>query len=567
MSSNLKSSDPIVFGDLRDLDAAERKRLEARFEVLKVNITKKRALTPPEKAELAEISKKLNLKDKVLDPLFKAVQKGLKSPVKDHQHGVMPSQLNDPPDDLTDDERLITAVCGLLEYDREVAPAYHLRDVVAPYDPDEERRKQRFGKALFAAQGEYSTNQALFDAVLPILIAMGAQGDQDEVKAIEWAQVVRKLIDKGVTENEPQLVRRVNEALDSVQNVGENRPTSAIEIDLPSLDDEETSDNEIIADNIRALQPAYFSAMFEELKVFQVVDKLVELFQNGILPIGRGEAGNNLFNYWKQTAIRISEAERRGFYARSLGIPGGDDGNMPNREFNELFMRFVSAVSSFVRQNSLDELLQTKIPGSISQQKVRKAGRDLAMNLSLHGYGMAYFVATDLQKQIKDMITLLSDPDIRNAYGARDMWQVIDQVAALELGGAKNSVRYRTMAAAGTIILAWLATHARELSNSSFGPILDVDEIRSPSPRPANTKPTTDPTDFDLVNACDQWLAVTGTQDDQVESYAQPRESPNMTSKPIQIPDIARETLESVGVPAMGMNGGYSGGAKGGYRR
>jgi len=177
------------------------------------------------------------------------------------------------------------------------------------------------------------------------------------------------------------------------------------------------------------------------------------------------------------------------------------------------------------------------------------------MNLSLHGYGMAYFVATDLQKQIKDVIKLLSDPDIKNAYGARDMWQVIDQVAALELGGAKNSVRYRTMAATGTIIMAWLAKNSRELSNSAFGPIIDMEEIRNPSPRPAGSKPTTDPTDFDLVNACDQWLAVTGTQDSDVESYAQPKEAPNMTSKPIQIPDIARETLESIGVPAMSYSG------------
>jgi len=545
--------DQIVFGDLRDLDTAERKRLEARRQILEVNI--KRALTPDEKLELEEIKKKLDLRT-VLDPLFKAVQKGLASTLKDHDRGLMPSQVSHNGGLLTPIEKLVAAVCGILEYDREAPPPYHPAGSDPPFDPDEQRQKQHFGRALFAAQGEYQTNLPLFEAVLPILVKIGEQGvGLDEVKAIEWAQVVRRLIERNVPYTEPQLTRRVNEALDSIQNVGEDRQPSAIAIDLPSLDDDETSDNEIVADNIRALQPLYFAAMFEDMKVFQVVDKLVELFQKGILPVGRGDAGNNLFKYWKETAIRVSETERRSFYARSLGIPGGDDNSIPNREFNELFMRFVSAVSSFVRQNSLDELLQTKIPGSISQQKVRKAGRDLAMNLSLHGYGIAYFVATDLQKQIKDVIKLLSDPDIKNAYGARDMWQVIDQVAALELGGAKNSVRFRTMAAAGTIIFAWLAKHARELSNSSFGAILDVDEIRSPSPRPANTKATTDPTDFDLVNACDQWLAVTGTPDDQVESYAQPREAPNMTSRPIQIPDIARETLESVGVPAMGLNG------------
>jgi hypothetical protein len=169
---------------------------------------------------------------------------------------------------------------------------------------------------------------------------------------------------------------------------------------------------------------------------------------------------------------------------------------------------------------------------------------------------MAYFMATELQKQIKDVMKLLTDSDIKNAYGARDMWQVIDQVAALELGGSRNSVRYRTMAAAGAIIMAWLAKKARELSSTSFGPILDMDEIRNPGPRAVGSKPTTDPTDFDLVNACEQWLAVTGTQEAQVEDYAQPKETPNMTSKPIQIPSIARDMLDSVGVPAMSYGNG-----------
>src|SRR5207249_3525311 len=138
-------------------------------------------------------------------------------------------------------------------------------------------------------------------------------------------------------------------------------------------------------------------------------------------------------------------------------------------------------------------------------------------------------------------------------YGARDMWQVIDQVAALELGGAKNSVRYRTMAASGAIIIAWLAKKSRQLASSTFEPILDIIEIQNPSPRSNGSKATADPTDYDLVNACEQWLAVTGTQEQMVEDYSQPKEAPATTSKPIQIPAIAREMLDSVGVPAMSL--------------
>ena len=45
-------------------------------------------------------------------------------------------------------------------------------------------------------------------------------------------------------------------------------------------------------------------------------------------------------------------------------------------------MRFVSAVSSFVRQSNLDNLLRSNIPGAISQQQVRKTARDLANQLT-----------------------------------------------------------------------------------------------------------------------------------------------------------------------------------------
>jgi hypothetical protein len=469
------------------------------------------------------------------------------------------------PEQLTEDEKLVAAVYGLMEIEGLQPPAFHLRNVKARWDPDEAGRRQKFGKALFAAQGEYQTNRDLFSSVLPILAAEGEGGQNATVSNEEWARVVRKLIARRVDAEEPQLSRRVNDALDSIQNVGDDLPPSDIGIDLPDLEEETDA---IESERILDLQPAYFAAMFEELKIFQVVEKLVDLFHAGILPIGRGDAGNLLFKYWKEAALRVSEAERRSFYARTLGFPGGDDAGMPNREFQDLWMRFVSPVSSFVRQHTLDDLLRTKVPGAISQQQVRKAARDLAANLSLHGYGIAHFMATELQKQVKDVIQLLSDADIKNAYGARDMWQVIDQVATLELGGAKNSVKYRTMAASGAIIIAWLAKKAPELRNISFGPILDVDEIRNPSPRRSGTKPTNDPSDFDLVNACEQWLAVTGTQEDAVETYAQPRETPQMTSKPIQIPAIAREMLDSVGVPmSVGARAGGNGYGSGYGRR
>jgi hypothetical protein len=280
----------------------------------------------------------------------------------------------------------------------------------------------------------------------------------------------------------------------------------------------------------------------------------LELYQAGMLTIGPGEAGKMLYTYWKDTPNRMSPAERGDFYATLIGRPSGSANNsMVNRDFNDLWLRFVSSVSNFVRQNEVDQLLRASIPSAVSHQQVRKAARDLAGNLSLHGYGMAYYAALEMQDQIKFMIKLLSDKDIMQTCGATTMWDVIDYYATMELGGAKTSSRYRTLATCGTIITAWLANNLTRISEST-GPLLDRDAIRFPTPRPAGQKATTHPTDYDLVNACELWLADTATSDDRVAEMSQPREAPVMTSRPVQIPAIAREMLDGLGGIGMGMS-------------
>ena len=296
---------------------------------------------------------------------------------------------------LTSNEKRLAAVYGLLEADQADPPVDHSREQSYSYDPDEEARRQRFGRAIFSVQGEYETNLPLFEAVLPILAKIGGRGAIDQVSALEWARATRILLQSGFTAKTDQLERKVNDALNVIQKVGEDVAPSLIGIDLPDLDAQD--DFQIQADNIIALQPAYFAAMFEELKAFAVVDKLVELFQNGVLPVGRGEAGNGLFKYWKETATRVSEAERRSFYARTLGVSGGDDGGMPNREFNDLFLRFVSSVSSFIRQKNVRRLAADKDPGlnqRATGEKVspRSGLQSLSARLRhglLHGHGTA----------------------------------------------------------------------------------------------------------------------------------------------------------------------------------
>jgi hypothetical protein len=425
--------------------------------------------------------------------------------------------------------------------------------------PDRDHRNNGgFTRGFFHAVGEARSYGALADKVLAVL---GREGDPDgrggaapSVRCEEFAKVMRELVKAKVDADEPQLRRRVNEMLDRVQNVGSEDRIADLSIDLPDLED--LDDQNIIAENVRVMGPMIVSAMFDELKVFQVVDRIVEQFQHGVLPIGPGEAGRMLYRYWREAPNRMSEQERRNFAAITLGIPGGDPSGMVNRDFNDLWIRFVSSVSSFIRQNEVDALLRSAMPSPISHQQVRKAARDLAANLSLHGYGMAHYAAREVQSQVTFVIELLQDPEIRGCYGARDMWQVVDQVATYDLGGAKTSSRYRTLATCGTIITAWLANNVTRI-NRATGPLISIDEVRNP-PVTTSHKATRNPNDYDLVNACELWLADTATSDSEIERLAQePRNTPTMTSKPIQVPTMAREMLDDLGDIGLGLGHGY----------
>ena len=583
----------IRYRDIDKAEGAERERLANRLGQLAKMEDSRRHLTPDEaddKARIGAILDKIAADDsEVCNPLFVTVRDlfnaspGLLSGfLGNHVDGVLRGSLSKAgAGSFTQIASCKAALTlGLLSLDgaADLAPVVVVRPDAGPpppppasdanspkaaaSTPGPEHRAiiarqsgtgwAQLSRMFFAAIGEAQSMQDLAMLVLPLLAQEGDPSRSDKlapvVDAIEFAKVMRNLAAKGITSDEPQLRRLINDELDRLQGRGADNAAEILGIDLPDLEDAASA--AIVKDNVRLMGPMICAAMFDELKAFEVVDKLVELFQHGMLTIGNGAAGKQLYKYWKDAPNRMSDAERRNFYAMTMGIPGGDSSGMVNREFNDLWLRFVSSVSSFVRQNEVDRLLRASLPSPISHQQIRKAARDLAVNLSLHGYGMAYYAALDLQQQIKFMINLLSDKEVMANYGARDMWQVIDQVATLELGGAKTSSRYATLASCGAIITAWLADNADRIQRP-VGPIIDIEDVRSPMPRSNGIKATQHPTDYDLVNACELWLADTATGDSVIEQMAQPREAPAMTSRPVQIPSIAREMLADL--PGVGL--------------
>lgn len=593
--SGVKTMKRILLLDLSQRELQERAALRTRrdrLEAIKRTEDSSGGLSSEQEKELANITAALD-SDKPIDEFFRTVLATLaqtswkklsesyqgKGGIAVLEYGLFISQQTGHVE-LSHGEQELAFVCGLLELD----------SITQPKQPN-------FVSKISVAQGEYRQNKALFDAAYKLFkdrfpVTLQSQIDQglvdrDAIGCIEpggpiqkrlvnhekrldktmvpagddlvyamsarnLAAVVRRLVADGVTANDPWISSRLENAYNMQTGVLDGRAPSAVEIMLPDL--EEDVDIEIQKENLHAVQALYFAYQLEEMRLFQVVERIVDLFRSGLLVLGRSSVGDKLFNYYKKSAERITELERRDLYMRVFGAPGGNPGGEPNRDFNELWLRFVSAVSSFNRQLTVDNMLRRNVPMSVSQEQVRKAARDLGANMSRNGYGIAWFAASELQQTIVEFRDILQDTELRSQFGARDMWQVIDQVNVNYLGGARNTHRYRTQARAGAIIIRWIAENISKLSNVS-GPVIELEQVINPVLRAAggSARPTENPTDYDLINACDQWLAVGGVQDQSVEQYSQPIESPIMTSRPIDIPQAARDVLSNLGInmPAM----------------
>lgn len=585
----------ILLVDLGEREHKTREELRGRKLKLESLLDNKNlgAPNPSQARELEDIKKAL-ASDVTADRFYQVVAETVtQRPWKDltnpqdmdyvHLYGLLGSQRVSGSllGELREREREIAGIAGLLQVDGHVEAT---------------RDKGGLVRHISTAQGEYRANRALFDAAFRQLSSqyevtiqsqidaglidadiIGCEapgGDPNErrdpvstdtpfrpagtdkvcaLSARNLAATVRRLAATGVTANDPWLASRIQNGYDMQAGVIEGAPISATEISLPEFDD--ATDKVAIKENLDGAQAVAFAAHCEDMNMFAVVEKCVDLFRTGLLPISRGKAGDYLYSYLKKSAERMTQNERLDLYRQVMGRNEGDPSMPGNVEFKELWLRFIAAVSNFGRQLSVDKLLRSQIPIAISQEQVRKAGRDLAANLSVHSFGIVRFAAGELQQTILEYRDLLSDAELRACFGARDMWQVMDQVNANYLGGPRNTHRHRTQARASAVIIRWLANNSDRLAGR-YGEVISVAALTNPQIS-GSDQPMLNPNDHDLVQACEQWLAVGGVQDASVELYSQSVESPVITSRPIEggngLPPEARAVLDQAGISLPGL--------------
>ncbi len=303
-------------------------------------------------------------------------------------------------------------------------------------------------------------------------------------------------------------------------------------LDLPPLSDPSGSDSDIVKENIQAIASIYVVYQCEQMMLFSVTDRIVELFMAGLLPMQGDSTARHLDNYYWNKDDRVSATGRSAQFTRALGAPGGDIGGdvSPNGEFNNLLMRAVSSVSEYERQNSVGNLLDSsgRRASPTSGEYVRKAFRDLGANCTLYGFAGVQFAAERMGTQLKSAMQILQLPRVREIYGVTTMWQVIERVAQSEFGTTVNVVKHRTMAEEIRKLLeivaenggAWSSTTGKQL----FHPMNGLGH------QPASDLSSDDSSK--LFRAAQYFLAVNGLHGDQVYEYSQPVDTPALPSIP-----------------------------------
>lgn len=233
---------------------------------------------------------------------------------------------------------------------------------------------------------------------------------------------------------------------------------STIDVDLPDLDGD--SDPDIVQDNVNAVAAIDFAYELEAMKLFAVADRIVAQFEAGQIPVCDPCRHHR--------PAKLPAKQRALAYANAAGA-----------ELTTLIGRLYAAIVAGGPQRTA---------------RAQKAARDLGVYASAHGAGAGRYLGHALHAETAGAIAIVTDPNVRAAYGARDPWDLVARVSA-QLGGGFDVARGRALAAGSATALQWVAAYAPLLRGSH---------------EPAKLAHAIDDASFALSATGEAWLKAAG---------------------------------------------------------
>jgi hypothetical protein len=230
----------------------------------------------------------------------------------------------------------------------------------------------------------------------------------------------------------------------------------------------------VVAANVRAASSIYRAAVFEEMKLFAVADRIAQQFLAGLLPVSKGTE-SRILDYVGGESAPLSEASRRRIYSHVLGGSTPEVGHR-NAALDPLLARFLAVTGK----------LGKRVKGTDGDDLHRSA-RALALNLSNHGYGATTIAARLLEHKLELAQAIIADPDVLKSHGVSDPLALVERMAEQELGVTVDAHELRARAEAATVVLDWLAKVAEPLSSTGGAPGLAADCIAARVPGSARS--------------------------------------------------------------------------------
>jgi hypothetical protein len=239
----------------------------------------------------------------------------------------------------------------------------------------------------------------------------------------------------------------------------------------------EQYDETVASQRILAIADLYYLYQHERLGVFRVVRKLEELFRAGLLRLSDGPGAYALYRFDRRKVLRYTRLDRAAAYQRAFGYGAfpAPPGGRPNRDFHPLFAGFNNEVAAFWRDKRISDVIRERAydPSYGSIAVVRRAGLDLRNNLKFASYGHINVLRVEVMALLEEAMRLLDSPDIREQFGARKGWDVLEEVLTRYFREPlSTSVRQR-MAVSGRDLLRWLAEpHILQSNRTQFEALL-----------------------------------------------------------------------------------------------
>jgi hypothetical protein len=240
-------------------------------------------------------------------------------------------------------------------------------------------------------------------------------------------------------------------------------------------------DDSVVPSQLHSAAELYYIYQHERMKVFQVIQVLQRLFQEGRMRIQRGPGARGLYLLEKWKPLRYTLRDRMVAYRRAFnyGNAQAPAGAIVNNNFHRQFIGFMVAVAQYFRDLLIGEvirggqLIEQRPFGSIGT--VQRIGLDLRYALDRSTYGNILALTIETGHYLNSVLQLLDTPDIKKAFDANTKWDVIEIVSNRYLGGIAEPSQRAKMAESGRRILQFVADNDFK---TAIDPILFQSELR-----------------------------------------------------------------------------------------